>query len=80
MTGRDVAALAEELELPPEVLEPLDRAAEALPPEACYGKLASPETAEGAWAEITARLPAWEEDRGMAQLHAAGVPGAGYLG
>ena len=33
MTGRDVAALAEELGLPPEVLEPLDRAAEALPPE-----------------------------------------------
>ena len=71
MTGRDVAALAEELGLPPEVLEPLDRAAEALPPEACYGKLASPETAEGAWAEITARLPAWEEDGGMAQLAAA---------
>ena len=71
MTGRDVAALAEELGLPPEVLEPLGRAAEALPPEVPYEKLASPETAEGAWAEITARLPAWEEDHGMAQLAAA---------
>lgn len=71
MTGRDVTALAEELGLPPEVLEPLGRAAETLPPEVPYEKLASPETAEGAWAEITARLPAWEEDRGMAQLAAA---------
>ncbi len=71
MTGRDVTALAEELGLPPEVLEPLGRAAETLPPEVPYEKLASPETAEGAWAEITARLPAWEEDGGMAQLAAA---------
>ena len=33
MTGRDVTALAEELGLPPEVLEPLGLAAETLPPE-----------------------------------------------
>lgn len=67
MTHRDLMALAEELALPEPVLEPLARAAEALPCDA----LASPETVEGAWRDITAALPAWEEDGGMAQLAAA---------
>ena len=71
MTVRELTALAEELALPEPVLEPLGRAAEALPPELPYGELASPETAEAAWEAITAALPAWEEDDGMAQLAAA---------
>lgn len=68
---RELMALAEELALPELVLEPLARAAEALPPELPCDALASPETAEEAWRDITAALPAWEEDGGMAQLAAA---------
>ena len=64
-------ALAAELALPEPVLAPLARASEALPPELPYGALASPETAERTWAEITARLPDQEADGGMAQLAAA---------
>ena len=59
MTSLNLTALAEELALPEAVLGPP------------YERLASPETAEGAWRDITARLPAWEEDGGMAQLAAA---------
>lgn len=71
MTHRDLMALAEELALPEPVLEPLAQAAEALPPALPCDALASPETVEGAWRDITAALPAWEEDGGMAQLAAA---------
>lgn len=71
MTRRDLMALAGELALPEPVLEPLARAAAALPPELPWSALASPETAEEAWRDITAALPPWEEDGGMAQLAAA---------
>ncbi len=71
MTSLNLTALAEELALPEAVLGPLAQAAEPLPEGFPYERLASPETAEGAWRDITARLPAWEEDGGMAQLAAA---------
>lgn len=71
MMVRELTALAEELALPEPVLEPLRRAAEALPHGLPYGELASPETAEAAWEAIAAALPAWEKDDGMAQLAAA---------
>lgn len=71
MTHRELMVLAGELALPEPVLEPLARAAEALPPKLPCDALASPETAESAWRDITEALPAWEEDGGMAQLAAA---------
>lgn len=71
MTHRDLMALAGELALPEPVLEPLARAAETLPPELPCDALASPETAESAWRDITAALPVWEKDNGMAHLAAA---------
>ena len=87
MTSLNLTALAEELALPEAVLGPLAQAAEPLPEGFPYERLASPETAEGAWRDITARLPAWEEDGGMAGggaggrvLHTAGIPGAEYSG
>ena len=64
-------SLAGELRLPPEVLPPLEAAAKALPwTELPIPALAAPDTAGGAWAQAADRLPAWEEDGGMAQLAA----------
>lgn len=65
-----VLALAEELSLPEPVLEPLERAAEALPPLPLR-ELAAPETAEEAWGIVVSAAPHWREDSGMAQLAAA---------
>lgn len=65
-----VMALAEALALPEPVMEPLERAAESLP-ELPLEALAAPETAEDAWRTVSARVPLWREDDGMAQLAAA---------
>ena len=66
----DVMALAAELALPEPVMEPLERAAEILP-ELPLEALAAPETAEDAWRTVSARVPLWRKDGGMAQLAAA---------
>lgn len=68
---RAILALAEELRISPEVLPPLERAAEGLPwPDLPVSALSAPETAGGAWEETVKRLPPWETDNGMAQLAA----------
>ena len=61
----NILSLAEELNIPPEV-----RSLLTLSPDIPIAALASPETAETAWKETTALLPAWEDDNGMAQLTA----------
>ncbi len=66
----NILLLAETLNLPPEVLPPLSAAADTLPPDLPIPALTSPQTAGSAWKETAARLPAWEEDDGMAQLAA----------
>lgn len=71
-----ILALAEELALPEQVMGPLARAAETLP-VLPLRELAAPETAEAAWKAVTARVPIWREDDGMAHL-AAALGGACY--
>ncbi|MDE7220377.1 MAG: acyltransferase domain-containing protein [Oscillospiraceae bacterium] len=71
-----VLALAEELALPEQVMGPLARAAETLP-VLPLRELAAPETAEAAWKAVTASVPIWREDDGMAHL-AAALGGACY--
>ena len=65
-----VMPLARELGLPDAVLEPLERAAYALP-EWGYERLAAPETAGERWEAVAAMLPPPSEDGGMGQLAAA---------
>ena len=62
-------SLAEELNFPAPVLDPLRDAARRLP-SLPLDALASPACAAGAWAETAALLPPWQEDHGMAQLAA----------
>lgn len=64
-----VMTLAEALCLPEPVLSPLERAAAVLPwAELPVPALAVPDTAGGAWAEMEAQVPPWQEDGGMAHL------------
>lgn len=72
MTGmkENLLLLARELSLPPEVLPPLEAAADRLPPDLPLTAPASQDAAGAVWAETSARLPAWEADDGMAQLAA----------
>lgn len=64
-----IMALAGELKLPGPVLAPLERAASRLPWEALpIARLALPESAGTAWAQVEAAVPPWREDDGMAQL------------
>ncbi|MBD5150940.1 MAG: DUF5596 domain-containing protein [Oscillibacter sp.] len=70
MEARMILTLAEELALPEPVLEPLERAAEALP-ELPLEELAGPETAEAAWEAVKAGVPHWRQDDGMSHLAAA---------
>lgn len=66
MTGvSGVMALARELSLPDPALASLERAADALPELSAQG-LASPETAGETWKALTARIPGWKQDGGMA--------------
>ena len=68
---KELLSLAEELHIPPEVLHPLEAAAEALPWDRLpIQALTQPASAGKAWTEATALLPAWEADSGMAQLTA----------
>lgn len=70
MIEKTILPLARELNLPPEVLPPLEAAGKTLPPDLPLSALTVPETAGSAWQEISARLPAWETDGGMSQLAA----------
>ena len=64
----EIMALARELGCPEEVLAPLELAAENLTDSLPLEKLACPQTAGNAWEEISARIPGFSEDDGMAQL------------
>lgn len=68
MGKEELLAMAARLQLPEAVLAPLAVAATALPEELPIAQLAEPETAAAAWQAAAARLPAWQEDNGMAQL------------
>lgn len=68
MNKEEILVMANRLRLPEAVLAPLAAAANTLPDELPIGQLAEPETAAVAWQAITAQIPDWREDNGMAQL------------
>lgn len=68
MENKELLTLAGRLNLPGEVLEPLAMVAKALPEGLPVGQLTEPEAAAAAWKAITAQLPVWQENNGMAQL------------
>lgn len=70
MKEEKLLAMAKRLKLPEAVLAPLAAAANVLPEELPIGQLSEPEKASAAWKAVTAQLPAWQEDNGMAQLSA----------
>lgn len=70
MEKKELFSMAERLKLPEPVLLPLAAAAKSLPEGLPIEQLTEPETAAAAWKAVTAQLPAWREDNGMAQLAA----------
>ena len=68
MEKNELFSMAERLKLPEAVLSPLAAAANSLPEGLPIEQLTEPETAAAAWEAVTAQLPAWREDNGMAQL------------
>jgi len=68
MNKEEILVMSNRLRLPEAVLAPLAAAANTLPDELPTGQLAEPETAAAAWQAITAQIPDWREDNGMAQL------------
>ena len=68
MEDKELLTLAGRLNLPEAVLAPLAAAAKALPEGLPIKQLTEPEAAAADWKTITAQLPVWQEDNGMAQL------------
>ena len=68
MEKKELFSMAERLKLPEPVLLPLAAAAKSLPEGLPIEQLTEPETAAAAWKTVSAQLPAWQEDNGMAQL------------
>lgn len=68
MEKNELFSMAERLKLPEPVLSPLAAAAKSLPEGLPIEQLTEPETAAAAWKTVSAQLPAWREDNGMAQL------------
>lgn len=68
MEKKELFSMAEQLKLPEPVLSPLVAAAKSLPEGLPIEELTEPETAAAAWKTVSAQLPAWQEDNGMAQL------------
>ena len=68
MEHKELLTLAGRLNLPEAVLAPLAAAAKALPEGLPIKQLTEPEAAAADWKTITAQLPVWQEDNGMAQL------------
>ena len=68
MEKKELFSMAERLKLPEPVLSPLAAAAKSLPEGLPIEELTEPETAAAAWKTVSAQLPAWQEDNGMAQL------------
>lgn len=68
MKKEEILTMANRLGLSEAVLIPLAAAAKALPAELPVGQLAEPRTAATAWQAITAQIPDWRGDDGMAQL------------
>lgn len=68
MEKKELFPMAEQLKLPEPVLSPLVAAAKSLPEGLPIEELTEPETAAAAWKTVSAQLPAWREDNGMAQL------------
>lgn len=68
MEKKELFSMAEQLKLPEPVLSPLVAAAKSLPEGLPIEELTGAETADAAWKTVSAQLPAWREDNGMAQL------------
>ena len=68
MEKKELFSMTERLKLPEPVLSPLAVAVKAMPEGLTIGELTEPDTAAAAWKTVSAQLPAWQEDNGMAQL------------
>ena len=68
MEKKELFSMTERLKLPEPVLLPLAVAVKAMPEGLTIEELTEPDTAAAAWKTVSAQLPAWQEDNGMAQL------------
>ena len=82
MEDKELLTLAGRLNLHEAVLAPVAAAAKALPEGVPIKQLTEPEAAAADWKTITAQLPVWQEDNGIAppsgRLRPASPPAEPY--